>query len=178
MQDFQNNTEIFVKGGVIGRMDYFLNALKIFGLGMLAFIPVGLGSLLGSVGIILGGVITFVLFIPLFYFCYHNHFKRLRDIRGTTQNELVAIIIMCVLMIIPYVGIIPGLVLFFAEGKITGNGAGLEKLEEVFTPSPPQQSETDKISNIEKLHKLKEAGAITEEEFNKYKEDALKKMVS
>jgi hypothetical protein len=182
MSELQNNPDLFAKDGVIGRMDYFINGFKVLGLGLLACIPFALGSLINPVTAVLGGLCTAACFIPVVYFAFLNHFKRLRDIRGKTQDETNYQIILCVVMIVPYVGVIASLALLFAEGVVTGNGKGLGHVEEsisnTVTNIRPKESESQKIENLAKLHKLKESGAITEEEFNKYKDDALKKIAS
>lgn len=107
---------------------------------------------------------------------FHNNFKRIRDIRGTTKDEVIVIIGIHIAFTIPVLGTIVSFIVLLMPGKITDNGPGLDKIKDVFTPAPSKPNENDQIMNIEKLHKLKEAGAITEEEFVKYKNEALRKI--
>jgi uncharacterized membrane protein YhaH (DUF805 family) len=194
MSDLEVNTDFFSKGGVIGRMDYFVNCcLKAFGFQLLAVIPIALGASMGGAGVLLGGLVTAALVLPVIYFAIVNTCKRLRDIRGTTENENTWQIIAIVCMYIPFLGIIVVMLLLFMEGAITGNGKGTAGFEQkrsnlntinesgeqkYSTLNSTSESEEQKILNLEKFYMLKESGVISEEEFVKYKEDTLKKMAS
>lgn len=144
---------------------------------LLAMIPIGLGLMMRSeVTTALGFLVTVVAMLPLIYYGFHNNFKRIRDIRGTTKDEVIVIIGIHIAFTIPVLGTIVSFIVLLMPGKITDNGPGLDKIKDVFTPAPSKPNENDQIMNIEKLHKLKEAGAITEEEFVKYKNEALRKI--
>ena len=160
-------------------MDYLVNSFISLGLFIAALIPFGIGSVFGPITAGLGGLVSLVVCIPVCYYGFHNNLKRLRDIRGTQKDEFAAGLMLFIGLIIPYISAVVGLVLLFMEGAVTGNGNGTSGFEgriQSFTISKPVTSEADQINNLEKLHKLKEDGVITEEEFQNYKVEALKKI--
>ena len=107
MRDFQYNADLFAHSGVIGRVDFLLNNLKLYGLMLLSFSPVVLGYMVGGTPLAFVGFgVTFLCLIPLFYFSCVNAFKRLRDIRGTTEKEALYRAILCLLWLVPYLGFV------------------------------------------------------------------------
>jgi uncharacterized membrane protein YhaH (DUF805 family) len=171
-EDLQIKSELFSSSGVIGRMDYFINSLKVFGLAILAYLPVLFGvALMGEIGSVVGGLITFVAFLPVIYFSYINMFKRLRDIRGTTESQFGYQTGLVVAMCIPFVNLGANIILLFMQGKITsGNTNGPSNKRSDSAPDSQQ------VDNLVKLHQLKQTGALTQEEYDKIKADTIKKV--
>ncbi len=174
--------------GVIGRWDCFVNAIALTLMIVLGAIPflVGLSTKSGPATVICG-LISLGAILPLAYYGWMNLFKRLRDIRGTLKDETLYRSLLFGSSMIPYVGFVPQLVLLFIEGKITsGKGERMAdhqgKTEQVGSSVTklfqPKENKTEQISNLEKLYKLKESGAISEEEFNECKKSALEKIAS
>lgn len=168
--------------GVIGRSHYFINSAILIATFIMSFIPTAITRA--------GLIITVPCCIGLFILGMANQFKRLRDVRGTTENQILFQVILTVFLVIPYINAIPNIFLLFMEGAVTGSGKGLGELEKSVNsmikagnPVAPTANLADKqelqlahIEAIEKLHKLKESGAITDEEFSRYKFEALKKV--
>lgn len=178
------NNSLISGNGVINRTDYFVNSLKILGFIFLAFIPLFIGLIMGSAFSFIGGLITGVLCIPSIYLACLNHFKRVRDIRGTTENEPIILFGVFIGLCIPYLGAIVGLILLFKEGSVTGNAEKLDTISQNvsnainsgFNPKEKSQNiRNEDIENLAKVHELKKSGAITEDEFQKYKNDILNK---
>ena len=122
--DLRSNPHLLKAHGVIGRRDYFINNLKLTCITLLAFSPYIYFELIGERyghGLTFETIAPFVCILPITYFAFQNSFKRLRDIRGTTENQFMANSIMVVTMAIPVVGFFINLALFSMKGKITNN---------------------------------------------------------
>lgn len=116
------NKAIFTSGGVLGRKDYFFALLKLvsyFIVGTLIFSSISIvltkfhpafEKLLISY-LVVGLIITF-------YYKYVNAFKRMRDIRGLTHNQIYWQIGYVLFSCIPILGLLPALALFFIPGKV------------------------------------------------------------
>lgn len=171
--------------GVIGRSRYSVNvgvvivfALVIFGL---LSAPIGVPKLLRSGVYLL--TVCFALVVVL-----SNHVRRFRDIRGTKKSEVTWVILLLVSMAIPVFNILTLLFLLFKEGSIVGDadpifskdveGSAAIKvnsaLDNVAASIHERGRKTFSASEIERLHELKEKGALTEDEFTRKKEDILK----
>ena len=123
------SSELFKSGGVLGRRDYFLNLIKLSGFTILACIPIVIGSVMyGESGQTIGTVVAAIGGLPLFVAYYFTMFKRLRDIRGTTDKQVAYQTTLVISMLIPVISLIPTLALFFMPGKIT-SGQGPENDE-------------------------------------------------
>jgi uncharacterized membrane protein YhaH (DUF805 family) len=114
------SSELFKSGGVIGRLDYFLNLLKLSGFTLLACVPIVIGAVMyGESGKTIGTVVAAIGGLPVFVAYYFTMFKRLRDIRGTTDKQVAYQTTLVISMLIPVISLIPTLALFFMPGKIT-----------------------------------------------------------
>ena len=124
--DLSVSTELFKSGGVIGRLDYFLNLIKLTGFTILACLPILVGTVMyGESGKTIGTVVAAIGGLPIFVAYYYTMFKRLRDIRGTTDKQVAYQTTLVISMMIPVISLIPSLVLFFMPGKMTsGRGPG------------------------------------------------------
>lgn len=123
------SSELFNSGGVLGRLDYFLNLLKLSGFTILACIPIVIGSVMfGESGQTIGTVVAAIGGLPIFLAYYFTMFKRLRDIRGTTDKQVAYQTTLVISMLIPVISLIPTLALLFMPGKIT-SGKGPENDE-------------------------------------------------
>ena len=127
--ELKNNPNFFSIGGVIGRADYLLCGIKLVTLMSFAVIPLALGSNYGSRGSVVGGTLSFLLIIPIIFFGLHAVCKRIRDIRGTANDEVSAIVVTNIFLITPYLGLIPFFGLFLTEGSITGSGNIFSKFD-------------------------------------------------
>ena len=131
---FRINTQLFKFGGVMGRMDYFKNWLKAFGLLFLVYFTAGfIGGLTGSESTTatltsIAGIFN----IPFLVVVCSISYRRLRDIRGTTENDMMFRVLVTVALLIPIVNLITDLVLLFTPGKIT---SGLQ--HQATTPMQP-----------------------------------------
>ena len=122
MQGLSVNNDFLSAGGVISRKNYFFSFLKLLGCTFLSY-----GIIIGSVfipqdvgGQYAGWAIYGVATIALTYFSYVNTYKRLRDIRGTTDGQIGWQIGTTIALIVPLVNIITMGILLFKKGKITG----------------------------------------------------------
>lgn len=167
----QENPSLLEFNGVINRMSYFINsAILIVCFGVSA-LPLLFGFL--------GAVISVPLMLGLCVVGFVNNMKRLRDVRGTDQDELRWGIGLFVALCVPYLNIIPNIALLFMEGAITGNGKGLETIETAIASAKVpslHKVNSSSLESVEKLYKLKEMGAITNEEFEQQKAQLLKKV--
>lgn len=130
MNDFFRNPSFFSIGGVVGRLGYLLSGIKMALFTVLAFVPFTAGGDYGREGALFGALSSFLALTPVIFFGFHSVLKRIRDIRGTTENEIPAIVTTFILLAIPYFGLVPFLCLFLVEGAITGRGNILSRLEE------------------------------------------------
>lgn len=107
----------------------------------------------------------------LFLHC-NNSFKRLRDIRGSDQDELIWKIGVVIFSVIPYVNLVLAALLAAKEGVISSSTTAmpLARLFAQFVGGGP----VDASAEIAKLYELKKTGAISETEFENMK----KKFVS
>ncbi len=121
-KDLEVQKDLFVAGGVLGRMDYLISHFKLFGLGIIAAIPYIAGSFLGGAAATGGLALTALMCIGLAYGGYITMFKRLRDIRGTTENQISYQVGTVIAMCIPVVSFFASLGLFFIPGAVTGHG--------------------------------------------------------
>ena len=118
--DLEINDGLFKSGGVIGRLDYFFANIKLTGFTLLACAPIVIGAIMfGDKGKLIGTVMAAIGGFPIFVAYYYNMFKRLRDIRGSTENQVRYQTALVISMIIPVVSLISTLILFFMPGKIT-----------------------------------------------------------
>lgn len=119
MEGLHLNKNYFTPGGVLGRWDF----LKISILYAVVFTITGWTTIfvVATVNRSAATLIATVLFFvgSYFYLTFINLYKRLRDIRGTTQNELVIKMIVTACLFLPVVGVLMKLWLIFMPGKIT-----------------------------------------------------------
>jgi hypothetical protein len=124
-------SNLFLRGGVIGRMAYFRNVALI----LATYISIVLSTTLALFNsetvaeIILVAALTAA---PMIYLVLINSFKRLRDIRGTTNNECRYQTALGACLMVPYLSILPLFFLVFTEGSITGNGSFFRNFEKSF----------------------------------------------
>lgn len=179
-QNLEVNTNLFRRGGVVGRKEYFKIMFIIFAVTILTFVIMA-NSFFKSEVMEVGFMgITLIILLGLSYFGLINSFKRLRDIRGTTYNEMPYQVGLAILLSVPYISLIPLAILIFAEGAVTGRGTAFARVERAFSnkideAASPVDLESKRIDNLSRLHQLKETGAITEDEYKHYKDDVLKK---
>lgn len=124
MEPIQINNNILKPGGAIGRLTYFWQGLV---LGLISGIFAGVAENLLSAGkastILLLPVVLvgFVVILVSVYACLLLVHKRCVDILGKRENSVVMAAGIILANLIPYVGIIAGLYLLFAKGKISSN---------------------------------------------------------
>ena len=147
MNDLVKNSSFFCTGGVVGRLGYLLNGVKMSLLTTLAFAPVIAGGEYGFKGVLLGSLVSFAALVPVIFFGFHCVLKRLRDIRGTSENEIPAVVTTFIFLVIPYIGLVPFLCLFLVEGAVTGNGNILSRLE-ASLHSQSVYGESDGLDNV------------------------------
>ena len=140
---------LFQVDGVVGRLIYLRNILIIIGLSMVVTYLLGgyeapdPAERMGVPGIIAFAILTYLLLI--------NSFKRLKDIRGTSKNQLLYNLALAVILFIPYVSLFALLGLLFAKGAVTAQkGAG--KIEVV----PTHESETQKTDYYSRMPPVEE----------------------
>lgn len=124
--ELRNN--LFLRGGLIGRMTYFRNMAII----LLSYILIVLATTLALFNSETVAEIIFVASLaaaPMIYLVLINSFKRLRDIRGTTLNEFSLQSALGVWLLLPYLSIVPLCLLVFTEGSNTGHGHFFRDLE-------------------------------------------------
>ncbi|WPU67079.1 hypothetical protein [Peredibacter starrii] len=179
MNNLNINKNLFRRGGILGRMDYFKNMMILFAATMVIYI-VSFREVITNEALEAAFFVTMlVLLIGISYLSLINSFKRLRDLRGKTHNEIPFQIGLAVLMAIPYLSIIPLGILLFAEGAVTGHGSIFGRLESSLSNNRFEESkeerEAKKIDNLSRLYHLKETGGISEDEYKHYKDDVFKK---
>lgn len=114
--------DLFIAGGVLGRMDYFVAQLKLMGLVFVAAIPYAAGLFIGGAASMGGMVLTGIMAAGLGYCGYITIFKRLRDIRGTTEKQVTFQVGTVIALSIPVVSFFAALALLFIPGAVTGDG--------------------------------------------------------
>lgn len=112
---------LFLRGGVIGRMTYFRNIAMILASYILIVLATTL-SLFNSETVAEIILVASLAAAPMIYLVFINSFKRLRDIRGTVSKEIPYQTVLGIWLMIPYLSIIPLCLLVFTEGAITGHG--------------------------------------------------------
>lgn len=118
----QINNNILKPGGAIGRLTYFLQGL---GLGFVTGILAGVAENLlktggaGSVIFLPLALLSLVIVMVSVYACLLLVHKRCVDILGKRTNSVAMAIGLILAGLIPYVGIVSGLYLLFAKGKIS-----------------------------------------------------------
>ena len=116
------NNKLISSGGVIGRLDFFFVMIKVIALVLLGLTPLIFDNVIDSVT---GRAVLLLMVLPIWYITFINIFKRVRDIRGTTKDELVfkigAVLIYCT----PFLNTLFLLFLLFAKGKVTGQGTAV-----------------------------------------------------
>lgn len=119
MESLEINTNYFERGGVIGRWDFikysfiYSVAFYIASFGIGAILTVARAPL--AVGILTqAGFILFNLYLN-----YINAYKRLRDIRGTTEDQTSAQVKLTIGLILPLINLFVAFWLVFTAGKIT-----------------------------------------------------------
>ncbi len=118
--ELEVSNELFKSGGVIGRLDFFMAHLKLTGFTLLACTPIIIGvALFGEKGKLIGTIMAAIGGLPVFMAYYYTMFKRLRDIRGSTEKQVAYQTALVISMIIPVISLIPTIALFFMPGKIT-----------------------------------------------------------
>jgi uncharacterized membrane protein YhaH (DUF805 family) len=118
--DLEVSNKLFKSGGVMGRLDFFFAHLKLTGFTLLACTPILIGvALFGEKGKLIGTVMAAVAGLPVFVAYYYTMFKRLRDIRGSTEKQVGYQTALVISMLIPVISLVPTLALFFMPGKIT-----------------------------------------------------------
>jgi uncharacterized membrane protein YhaH (DUF805 family) len=165
------NKQTFSRDGVLGRWDYLVCNLKIYGI----FVGMIIGVLIPVIHYVVVPVFA-LLSICALPFAFINMYKRLRDIRGTTDDQLAWQTALTIALCIPYLGIIPAFVLWFKQGVVTSPETAIP-LDKLFqgansdrsTPIPSQ------TTTIRDLHGLLKDGAITQEEFEEEKRKVLGK---
>ena len=179
MNNLSINSNLLQRGGIVGRMDYFKNMMILFAATMVIYAITFREAIKSETLEIafLGGML--VLLFAITYLGLINSYKRLRDLRGTTHNELPFQVGLTILMAIPYLSIIPLGILLFAEGAVTGHGSVFGRLEKSLSNDRMEESreeiEAKKIDNLSRLYQLKESGGISEDEYKHYKDDVFKK---
>ena len=119
---------LFLRGGVIGRMTYFRNVAVILASYILIVVVTTL-ALFNSETVAEIILVASLAAAPMIYLMLINSFKRLRDIRGTTNKELPYQTVLGLWLMVPYISIIPLCLLVFTEGAITGHGHFFRDLE-------------------------------------------------
>jgi hypothetical protein len=117
MSNLRVNKDLFKFGGVIGRVNFALNYILVVAL-MLVFY---FGMVVSNQHhfLILALINFFAAFVPL-VFHYSNCFRRVRDIRGTLDNDFTSRLITFIFLLVPYLNIITLVALFLIPGKVTG----------------------------------------------------------
>ena len=160
MGNLNENPNLFKRGGVIGRMGYLKNMVILFA--VVAGIFLFVGNYISNTGTTGTGMSVLAMFclLGVTYLSYINSFKRLRDLRGTTHQEIPFQVALAVLMTIPYVSLIPVAVLLFAEGAVTGNSTVFANLEAKYRGDYKRRDE--QMENVVKLddHRRRDDGDI------------------
>lgn len=118
----QINNNILKPGGAIGRLTYFLQGLALgFVTGILAGVAESLLKMgnAGSVIFLPLALLSLVIVLVSVYACILLIHKRCVDILGRRENSVVMAFGLILAGLIPYVGIVSGLYLLFAKGKIS-----------------------------------------------------------
>ncbi len=122
LEPIQINNNIIKPGGAIGRLTYFLQSLA---LGLVTGILAGVAESLlkmGNAGNVIFLPLAFLCLIVVLisvYACILLIHKRCVDILGKRTNSVPMAIGLILAGLIPYVGIVTGLYLLFAKGKIS-----------------------------------------------------------
>lgn len=122
MEPIQINNNILKPGGAIGRLTYFLQGLA---LGLITGILAGVAENLlkmGSAGSVIFlplAILSLLVVLVSVYACVLLIHKRCVDILGKRTNSVPMAIGLILAGLIPYVGIVTGLYLLFAKGKIS-----------------------------------------------------------
>lgn len=124
MEPIQINNNILKPGGAIGRLTYFLQGLALgFVTGILAGVAENLLKTGGASSVIFLplALLSFLVVLISLYACVLLVHKRCVDILGKRENSVPMAIGLILAGLIPYVGIVSGLYLLFAKGKISSS---------------------------------------------------------
>lgn len=144
-KDFSLREGLFETKGVIGRGAYLRNILIIFAVSVfVTYLLGGYGtpdpaSTMGLTGTIFFVFMTYLLLI--------NSFRRMRDIRGTTDKQMLYQLGLIVLLFLPVVSILTLGYLLFAKGTVTTLGAD-SSIEII----PRENSETTHLDDKHQDH--------------------------
>lgn len=122
MEPIQINNNILKPGGAIGRLTYFLQGLALgFVTGILAGVAENLLKMgnAGNVIFLPLALLSLIIVLVSVYACILLIHKRCVDILGKRTNSVPMAIGLILAGLIPYVGIVTGLYLLFAKGKIS-----------------------------------------------------------
>ena len=167
--------------GVIDRITYFTNSLIYLAIMVIPLVVAMLLFASSSNALVVVGILVLLCtIVPLVVISFGNHYRRLRDIRGTRENEVIWFVAMTLLMLVPYLSFVLGILLVTIPGAITSNRASvLAPVSKAigqggFSISIPKGKDENATSKIKELHELKESGALSEEEFVAAKAELLK----
>ena len=176
MKELKINNNIFIPGGVLNRGRYLAYCWA-FSVGLtIVVLPL---YFLRSPSFYYASIIVPIARILWAYLFLINTFKRIRDVRGTTKDQLLWQITYTLLTSIPIMlGVKVALLLnvllqsflFLKKGVVTSEDA--TPLNELFSGKSHQDN--GGVEKLEKLHDLKEKGVLTEEEFAEEKKKILK----
>lgn len=117
-----NNPAVFSRGGVVGRGNFVVNVILSFTLLAALYWVVSDVYLAPGVGSAARNFVFQILFVVSFvYLVAINVFKRVRDIRGTIENENPIFLAAVLLLFVPVVNIL--VLIFLASAK----GAFMDK---------------------------------------------------
>ncbi len=183
--NLSKDNKIISFNGVIGRKHYLINLSIAVIVGLIAFAALGMPLRMPKIAVSLFYLVSAALLVIV---VLSNHVRRFRDIRGTRKSEVIWGIILLVSLGVPIINILALVFLSVKEGAITGqaNPMFAQDLEGVAASRVDSMVDSVAVSihdrgkkassanEIEKLHELKEKGILTEDEFNKKKEELLK----
>lgn len=116
MNNLKINRNFFSFGGVVGRLRFIFNLLLslflLFGFGFSWVI-----CLIQHFRLL--GTVNLIILLTLLAFYYSNFFKRMRDVRGTLEYDLLLRIIVFLFLSIPSSNIVIMVALSVLPGKIT-----------------------------------------------------------
>lgn len=134
IEEIRINNNILKPGGAVGRLTYFLQALA---LGLITGVVGGIAESILKIGnagnIILFPValLIFAIILVSIYACFLLIHKRCVDILGKKEKSVLMAAGMILAGLLPYVGIITGLYLLFAKGRISSNVNAQQNPQEI-----------------------------------------------
>lgn len=146
VKQYRNNQHLLKSGGVIDRFAYFRNVAIIMALSII--VTYITGGYQGPVDELSTGIFGLIFLAYLTYFLFINSFKRLRDIRGTTERELLFNVGLVLLFLIPFVSLATLLFLLFARGRVTAE-------EALITPIESKKDATQKKDYMKRMPEIR-----------------------